>query len=203
MKSTLKGNYAVADVIARPWQKTLPYPRQPCMLNISTKKTGKVMIGLYPGTFDPPTNGHFDIIRRASRLFTKVIVGIAIDVSKDTLFTPQERQKLMQKSIEDLNNVSVATFEGLVANFASDMGANVILRGVRSVADYEYELQMAIANREVSGGSLETMLLLPSLKWSFISSHLVKEIVSLGGDASTFVPPQVYKALQDKYRSLE
>lgn len=157
------------------------------------------MIAIYPGTFDPPTNGHFDIIRRSAPLFDSLIVGIARNVTKNPAFTEAERLGMLTEGVRDLTNVSIVAFDGLVAEYARKAGAGVILRGVRSVGDYEYELQMAIANRNISGDTLETFLMVPSVQHSFLSSRLVKEAAMLGADVSSFVPPHVFSAMQAKY----
>ena len=158
------------------------------------------MIAIYPGTFDPPTNGHFDIIRRGAKLFKEVVICIPTATgAKDPIFSLAERKAMIEAGITDLSRVSVDFFDGLVAEYATRTKAKVILRGVRSVADYEYELQMAIANRDVSGGQLETLLLLPSVQLSFISSRLVREIAALGGEVDSFVPPHVATLLKKKF----
>ena len=157
------------------------------------------MIAIYPGTFDPPTNGHFDIIRRGAGMFEKLYVAVAANPDKNTLFTGEERMALLQASLGTLPNVDVSIFNGLAVDFASAKNAKVVLRGVRSVADYEYELQMAIANRSISGGSLETILMLPNVQHSFISSRLVREAAMFDGSISHFVPPHIQLALKKKF----
>jgi len=157
------------------------------------------MIAVYPGTFDPPTNGHFDIIERSAILFKKVIVAIATNVSKQPIFTNDERVTMLQEGVKKIANVEVVQFKGLAVDYAKQVRANIILRGVRSVGDYEYELQMANANRSISGETIETFLMLPSVNHSFISSRLVREAASLGGDVSRFVPEHVLIAMQKKF----
>lgn len=152
---------------------------------------------IYPGTFDPITNGHYDLIERASKLFTEVIVGIAENPSKQPMFTLQERVILAQQVTEDLDNVSVVGFSGLLVNFAKEQQATVLLRGLRAVSDFEYEFQLANMNRRLYA-ELESVFLTPSEENSFISSTLVKEVARHGGDVSEFTDPRVAAALVEK-----
>lgn len=149
---------------------------------------------IYPGTFDPITNGHSDLILRASKLFNHVIVGIAANPSKKTLFTLEERVNLAQETIKDLKNVTVVGFSGLLIDFAKQHQASVLIRGLRSISDFEYELQLANMNKRLSP-NLESVFLTPSEKNTFISSTIVKEIALHKGDISQFVHTCVAAAL--------
>lgn len=152
---------------------------------------------IYPGTFDPITYGHIDLINRAASLFDKVIVAIAINPGKQPMFSLDERVTLAKQTVDELTNVEVCGFEGLLVNEALSMGANVIIRGLRAVSDFEYELQLATMNRRMQP-KVETLFLTPAENLSFVSSSLVKEIAVLGGDVSEFVAPCVQTALKNK-----
>ena len=154
---------------------------------------------VYPGSFDPVTNGHIDLIQRSAALFDKVIVAILRNAEKTPLFTVEERVEMLEESVRDLKNVSVTSFEGLLVDFAGQIGASVIIRGIRAVSDYEYELQMALMNRRLSN-KVETVFMLPAESYSFLSSKLVKEIAQLGGSIHGLVPAHVEKRLSDKFR---
>ena len=153
---------------------------------------------IYPGSFDPPTNGHLDVIQRASRLFDRLIVGVARNESKQPLFTLAERRKLIEESVADLDNVKVDIFEGLLVEYVEKQNGNAVIRGLRAVSDFEFEFQMALMNRKLNE-KVETLFMMPRASYSFLSSHLVKEIAGLGGDVSAFVTPSVRKALQSKF----
>lgn len=153
---------------------------------------------IYPGSFDPPTNGHLDVIQRASRLFDRVIVGVARNESKQPLFTLAERRNLIEESVADLDNVEVDVFEGLLVEYVEKQNGNAVIRGLRAVSDFEFEFQMALMNRKLNE-KVETLFMMPRASYSFLSSHLVKEIASLGGDVSAFVTQSVRKALQSKF----
>ena len=153
---------------------------------------------IYPGSFDPPTNGHLDVIQRASRLFDRVIVGVARNESKQPLFTLAERRNLIEESVADLNNVEVDVFEGLLVEYVEKQNGNAVIRGLRAVSDFEFEFQMALMNRKLNE-KVETLFMMPRASYSFLSSHLVKEIASLGGDVSAFVTQSVRKALQSRF----
>lgn len=152
---------------------------------------------IYPGTFDPITYGHIDLINRAASLFDKVIVAVAINPGKKPMFSLDERVSLAQENVQQMTNVEVRGFEGLLVQEAINMGANVIIRGLRAVSDFEYELQLATMNRRMQS-KVETMFLTPAENLSFVSSSLVKEIAMLGGDVSEFVSPNVQAALKLK-----
>jgi pantetheine-phosphate adenylyltransferase len=150
---------------------------------------------LYPGTFDPPTNGHLDLIQRGARLFDHLIVSILNNPVKDPLFTVEERAEMLRESISDMSNVSVATFDGLMVDFARQQGAKAVLRGIRAISDYEYEFQMALMNRRLAP-DVETVFLQPAGRYSFVSSRMLKEVFAFGGDVSGLVPPNVLKRLR-------
>ena len=152
---------------------------------------------LYPGTFDPPTNGHLDLIERGSKLFDRLIVAILTNPVKDPLFTVEERVEMLKESTAALKNVSVATFDGLMVEFARKQGASAVLRGIRAISDYEYEFQMALMNRRLAP-EIETVFLQPAGRYSFVSSRMLKEVFSFGGDVSGLVPPNVLKRLRDR-----
>jgi len=155
---------------------------------------------IYPGTFDPMTNGHFDLVQRAARLFETVIVAVAKNPSKTPAFSVDERIHLAKKVLIDLTNVQVVGFDGLLINCAQEYNAQVILRGLRAVSDFEYEFQLASMNRKMMP-DLETLFLTPAEQHSFISANLVREIASLGGDVAQFVPAVVAQALQTKFKT--
>jgi pantetheine-phosphate adenylyltransferase len=153
---------------------------------------------IYPGTFDPLTNGHADIVLRAARLFETVIVAVAANPSKQPLFSLDERVALARQAFADCQNVSVIGFSGLLADFAKSQQAQVLIRGVRAVADYEYEFQLASMNRSLNP-QLDSIFMTPSEKNTFISSTLVKEVCRHGGDVASFVPEHVKQALLAKF----
>jgi pantetheine-phosphate adenylyltransferase len=152
---------------------------------------------LYPGTFDPPTNGHVDLIQRGARLFEHLTVAILNNPVKNPLFTVAERVLMLQEVTRPLGNVSVATFEGLMVEFARRQGATAVLRGIRAITDYEYEFQMALMNRRLAP-EIETVFLQPAGRYSFVSSRMVKEVFSFGGDVTGLVPPNVLKRLRGR-----
>lgn len=154
---------------------------------------------IYPGTFDPVTNGHIDLVQRAASLFDHVIVAIAANTNKSPFFALDERIKLASDALSDIKNVEVCGFDTLLVNFAHSRNANVILRGLRAVSDFEYEFQLANMNRKLAP-EIETMFLTPAEQFSYISSSLVREIAALGGDVSAFVPENVGAALQKRIR---
>ena len=152
---------------------------------------------IYPGSFDPITNGHLDVIQRASRLFDRVVVAIARNGSKQPLFTPAERKRLIEQSIDGLGNVSVDVFEGLLVEYVEQQSGHAVIRGLRALSDFEYEFQMALMNRQLNE-KVETLFMMPRASYSFLSSHLVREIATLGGDVSAFVTPEVRAALTER-----
>lgn len=158
-------------------------------------------IVIYPGTFDPITNGHLDLAQRAARLFEQVIIAVAKNSNKEPLFDLDQRIQLASKALENLNNVKVIGFEGLLIAFAKQHNAHVILRGLRAVSDFEYEFQLASMNRNMMP-TLETLFLTPAEQHSFISANLVREIANLGGDVAQFVPANVAQALKAHQRKI-
>lgn len=156
-------------------------------------------ITIYPGTFDPLTNGHLDIIERAAEIFSIVIVAVARNSSKRPLFTSHERVTMIRSCVNHLANVEVDSFEGLLVSYAKKKRANVIVRGLRAVSDFEYEFQMALTNRKLGEG-LTTVYLMPHEKYTYLSSSLVREIATYGGDVSGFVPELVEEKLKKKLK---
>lgn len=156
---------------------------------------------VYPGTFDPITNGHKDLIERAAKMFDEVIVAVAASEKKSPLFSVAERVQLVEESIAHLDNVTVVGFSSLLAHFCRDQNANILLRGLRAVSDFEYEFQLANMNRQLAP-ELETVFLTPAEHLSFISSSLVREIALLNGDVRNFVPGHVVEALEAKKAQL-
>ena len=154
---------------------------------------------IYPGTFDPVTNGHLDIITRASTIFPELVVAVASNHNKRPFFSMTERIELLKDAVKALPGVSVVGFDTLLINFVQEQNASIILRGLRAVSDFEYEFQLAGMNRKLSK-NIETMFLTPSERFMFISSTLVREIAVLGGDVSEFVPESVAKALKIKQK---
>ena len=152
---------------------------------------------LYPGTFDPPTNGHIDLIQRGSKLFEHLTVGILKNPVKNPLFTVEERVEMLRESTASVSNVSVATFDGLMVDFARQLGATAVLRGIRAISDYEHEFQMALMNRRLAP-EIETVFLQPAGRYSFVSSRMLKEVVSFGGEVAGLVPPNVLKRLRNR-----
>jgi pantetheine-phosphate adenylyltransferase len=154
---------------------------------------------IYPGSFDPLTNGHLDVLQRASKLFDRVIVAIALNESKNPLFSLDERLALMKPGISRMRNVKADVFEGLLVEYAAREKAQAIVRGLRAVSDFEFEFQMALMNRKLDQ-KIETIFMMPKETYTFISSRIVKEIARLGGDVSPFVPPHVEAALKKKLK---
>ena len=156
-------------------------------------------IALYPGTFDPVTNGHIDLIMRAHEIFQDVIVAVAHNPHKKPVFTVKERVQMLKQATSGMPGVSVTHFDGLVVDFAHKMKAKVLVRGLRMLSDFEYEFQMALTNRKLSS-DIETIFLMPHESYSYLSAKLIKEASVLGADLSSFVPDFVAKALQKKLR---
>ena len=149
---------------------------------------------IYPGSFDPLTNGHLDVVQRAAKLFDRVIVAVAQNDSKNPLFTRAERLELVQHCVKHLPNVEADSFNGLLVNYVEERSAQAIIRGLRAVSDFEFEFQLALMNRKLNE-RIETIFMMPKDTYTFLSSRIVKEIARLGGDVSAFVPPVVQTAL--------
>lgn len=156
-------------------------------------------IAVYPGSFDPITNGHRDIIERASRVFDKVVVGVLRNKSKKPKFTAEERVSLIQLVTEHLDNVEVAAFDGLLVDFAKAHGASVIIKGLRTVNDFEYEFQMALLNKALDS-ECETMFMMTNSQYSYISSSMVNELAGYKGDLSGLVPAEIIEYIKEKYK---
>lgn len=156
-----------------------------------------MVIAVYPGSFDPATYGHLDVIRRASVSFDKIIVGVLHNSAKSPLFSVEERVNILEKVTRDISNVEVKPFEGLSVNFARENYAHVIVRGLRAVTDFEYELQMAQTNR-VLAPDIDTVFMTTSLEYAYLSSTIMKEVASFGGDLSKFAPPEIIEAVKWK-----
>ncbi|MBV8073770.1 MAG: pantetheine-phosphate adenylyltransferase [Acidobacteriaceae bacterium] len=165
--------------------------------SLHSNRLPRQLIGIYPGSFDPLTNGHLDLIDRGSRLVDDLIVAILRNTQKEPLFSVEERTAMIRESTRQWGNVEVDSFDGLLIDYAARRNANTILRGIRAVSDYESELQMALINRRLRPET-ETIFLMASEENSFISSRMVKEIITLGGDVSSFVPPAVLSRLRTK-----
>ena len=150
---------------------------------------------VYPGSFDPLTNGHLDIIRRGTRLFDRMLVAVLENEGKAPLFSVAERMELITRCTAGIPGVEVHSFSGLLVDFMKQVGATVVVRGIRAISDYEYELQMALMNRELSA-QVETIFMLPAVEYTYVSSRLVKEVFRLGGDVAHLVPPLVLEALR-------
>ncbi len=152
---------------------------------------------IYPGSFDPVTLGHYDIIERSSRIFDRVIVGVLCNSAKTPLFTVEERVSMLRYVTKDLSNVEVMAFDGLLVDFAKQQGADAIVRGLRAVTDFEYELQMAQMNRVIAP-DVDTLFLTTNLKYAYLSSSMVKEVARYGGDISEFVNARIAELVQEK-----
>ena len=156
-------------------------------------------VALYPGSFDPPTYGHLDLIKRAAKIFDKVIVAVAVNRAKTTLFSVEERVEMLEAVTEGMPTVTVAQFEGLTAAYARHIGAAALVRGLRAISDFEFELSMAITNQKVNP-AIDTVCLMPSEPYLFLSSNIVREIARFGGDISEFAPPVIADRLRKKLR---
>jgi pantetheine-phosphate adenylyltransferase len=153
---------------------------------------------IYPGTFDPPTNGHLDLVARASRIVDELVVAVLRNTQKGTpLFTVPERVEMLREATAGFANVSVTMFDGLLVDFARQQGAKAVLRGIRAISDYEYEFQMAMMNRKLDP-ELETLFMMPAEKYTYVSSRLIKGVFELGGDVTSLVPPNVVERLKQR-----
>ena len=155
------------------------------------------VIAIYPGSFDPPTNGHLDLIERGSKMFEELVVAVLRNSDKSPMFTVAERLDMLRQLTRHLDNIRIAAFEGLMVEFAKSVGASCVLRGIRAVSDYEYELQMALMNRKIEP-ALETVFMLPAARYSFVSSRLVREVAQHGGPVTDLVPELVEQAMLAK-----
>jgi pantetheine-phosphate adenylyltransferase len=153
---------------------------------------------IYAGSFDPITNGHLDVLKRAARVFDEIVMAVAVNPEKKNLFTPEERVTFLKEAVKSLPNVRVTHFQGLLVEFAKTEKACAIIRGLRALSDFEFEFQMALMNRHLEP-SLETLFLMPKEEYSYVSSRLVREVARLGGDVSSFVPPCAEHALHAKF----
>jgi pantetheine-phosphate adenylyltransferase len=155
------------------------------------------VVAIYPGSFDPLTNGHVDIIHRGSRLFDRIVVAVLVNIEKAPLFTVPERVEIARETFRGWPNVEVDTFDGLLVDYARRKGASVIVRGLRAISDFEFEMQMALMNRRLNG-DVETVFMMPAEPYTYVSSRLVKEVVALGGSVSGLVPEMVEERLRQK-----
>ncbi len=155
-------------------------------------------VAVYPGSFDPITYGHLDIIKRGLTIFDEIIVAVARNSQKNSLFTTEERVGLIEDVVKEEGRVTVDTFSGLLIDYVSSCGAHVIIRGLRAISDFEYEFQIAQMNSTI-GQQIETLFMMTSLQYGYLSSSIVKEVCSLNGDIDKFVPPEIKKALRQKY----
>jgi len=163
----------------------------------SKNHTMKTSVAIYPGSFDPVTNGHLDLIERGQKMFDRLIVAVLKNLEKEPLFTVAERVDMLREVTHRWDSVEIDVFEGLLVDYARKRNAGVILRGIRAISDYEYELQMALMNRKLEPG-LETVFMLPAESYSYLSSKVVREIAQLGGPLTGFVPPVVEQRLRSK-----
>ncbi|MDD3926422.1 MAG: pantetheine-phosphate adenylyltransferase [bacterium] len=152
---------------------------------------------LYPGSFDPVTNGHIDIIRRAASIFDRLIVAVAVNKSKEAMFSPDERLEMLREAVSDIAGIEVASFDGLLVKYARDNGVTAIVKGLRAISDFEFELQMASTNHKLDPG-IETLFMMTSNEYSFLSSSMVKEIAGYGASVSCMVPPHVERRLRER-----
>ncbi len=156
-----------------------------------------MLTAVYPGSFDPVTNGHLDIIERSAKLFDKLIVAVSLNPSKQPLFSVAERMDMLRSVLGEQDNIEIASYEGLTAEYAEDRGAKVLIRGLRAISDFENEFKMALTNKQLYQ-DVETVFLMTRAEYSFISSSVVKELASFGGDVSRFVPPEIEVRLRSK-----
>ena len=156
---------------------------------------------VYPGSFDPPTNGHLDIIKRAAKIYDHIVVGVLDNLNKKPLFTAQERAQMLKTAAADIPNVSVDIFDGLLVDFVKLKGADVVVKGLRTVADFEYEFQMALLNKALDS-NCETVFMMTDTKYSYISSSMVKDVAKLSGDLTGLVPSEIIEPVKNKCKIL-
>ncbi len=173
-------------------------PTNPLFISKFLCEFSQMRRAIYPGSFDPVTNGHLDVIERARKLFDEVVVAVAHNDEKQPLFSLEERLELLRETAGRIDNVRIAEFKGLLVDFAKAEKAGAVIRGLRAVSDFEFEFQMALMNRKLEAG-VETIFLMPKEEYTYLSSRIVKEIARLGGDVSSFVPARVAKALSRKF----
>jgi pantetheine-phosphate adenylyltransferase len=173
-------------------------PTNPLFISKFLCEFSQMRRAIYPGSFDPVTNGHLDVIERARKLFDEVVVAVAHNDEKQPLFSLEERLELLRETAGRIDNVRIAEFKGLLVDFAKAEKAGAVIRGLRAVSDFEFEFQMALMNRKLEAG-VETIFLMPKEEYTYLSSRIVKEIARLGGDVSSFVPARVAKALGRKF----
>ena len=161
---------------------------------------GKFVRAIFPGSFDPMTNGHLDVVKRAIKVFDELIIAVGRSPIKNQLFSPEERVEMIAELVEDMPEVSVESFEGLTVEYAAAKQASVILRGLRSLTDVQYEFQLAMTNRAVTG--IETVFIMTSERYGFTSSTLIREVASLGGDLSNLIPANVHRRLEERFSQL-
>lgn len=157
---------------------------------------------IYPGSFDPVTYGHLDVIHRASTMFDELVVSVLNNKAKTPLFSAEERVKMLQEVTKDISNIKITSFSGLLIDYAKEINVHIAIRGLRAITDFEYELQIAQTNRKLSGGELDTVFLTTSLEYAYLSSSSVKEIASFGGDVSQCVPPYVMEKIYERCREI-
>lgn len=157
---------------------------------------------IYPGSFDPVTNGHVDMIERSARIVDQLVVGVLNNSAKNSLFSVDERVSMLKEITKDMTNVTVASFDGLLVDYMEEIGATIIVRGLRAVTDFEYELQIAQTNHAVNT-NIDTVFLTTNVKYSYLSSTIVKEFASYGGDITKFVPPQFIDCIYQKYNIIK
>jgi pantetheine-phosphate adenylyltransferase len=160
------------------------------------------LVGIYPGSFDPITNGHLDLVQRCAPTVDRLVIAVLRNAHKNPLFTLEERVEMLRAVVQNFENVEVDSFDGLLVDYAKRRGARLLFRGIRAISDYEYELQMALMNRRLAPG-IETMFMMAGEAYSFISSKLVKEVIGLGGNISGLVPPSVEEKLRKRFRGKE
>lgn len=159
----------------------------------------KKRIAIYPGTFDPITNGHLDITKRAAQLFDHIIIAVSTNIHKSPMFTLEERKAMITATVQDLDNVVVHSFNDLAVRYAQSQGARILIRGIRALSDFEYEFQMALMNRKLSP-EIETVYLMPSQEYTYINSSIVKEVAKFGGKIESFLPEIVANAVRERVK---